>query len=89
MIVIDTWKGLVTNGSPYALPPGAAVVQNNFQCRRPGELSARGGQTATTFSTTAGCTAAIIEMFRCPIGASESVLVQGDDGHLYIAKGLT
>jgi hypothetical protein len=89
MITIDTWKGLVTNGSPYALPPGAAVVQTNFQCRRPGELSARGGQTAATFSTTAGCTVAIIEMFRCPIGASESVVVQGADGNIYVAKGLT
>lgn len=88
MIVIDTWKGLVTNASPYALPPGTAVSQVNFQCRKPGELSARGGQTAVTFPThTAGSTA-IIEMFRCPVGASESVLYQNAAGEVRIAKGL-
>lgn len=88
MIVIDTWKGLVTNGSPYALPPGAAVTQTNFQCRRPGELSARNGQTSVTFTTHAGSTVAVVEMFRCPIGAQESVIYQNTSGHIFIAKGL-
>lgn len=88
MIVIDTWKGLVTNGSPYALPAGAAVTQSNFQCRQPGELSARNGQVAVTFTTHAGSTLPIVEMFRCPIGASESVIYQNSSGHLFIAKGL-
>lgn len=88
MIVIDTWKGLVTNGSPYALPVGAAVTQSNFQCRRPGELNARNGQASVTFTTHAGATVAIVEMFRCPIGASESVIYQNASGHVFIAKGL-
>jgi hypothetical protein len=89
MIVIDTWKGLVTSASPYALPNGAAVIQTNFQSRRPGELSARGGQASVTFTTHTGSTAQIVEMFRCPIGASECVLYQNATGDIYIAKGLT
>lgn len=88
MIVIDTWKGLVTNGSPYALPPGAAVTQVNFQCRRPGELAARNGQTSVTFTTHTGTTVPVVEMFRCPIGAQESVIYQNLSGHVFIAKGL-
>lgn len=88
MIVIDTWKGLVTNGSPYALPPGAAVSQVNFQCRRPGELSARNGQTSVTFATHTGGSSPVVEMFRCPIGAAESVIYQTEAGHVFIAKGL-
>lgn len=88
MIVIDTWKGLVTNASPYALPPGTAVSQINFQCRRPGELSARNGQTAVTFATHSGAAHAVIEMFRCPLGAVESVLYQNANGEVRIAKGI-
>lgn len=88
MIVIDTWRGLITNASPYSLPPGAAVTQSNFQCRRPGELAARNGQTSVTFTTHTGATTAVVEMFRCPIGASESVLYQNAAGHILIAKGI-
>lgn len=88
MITIDTWRGLVTAGSPYALPVGAAVTQSNWQCRRPGELSARGGQTSVTFSTHSAGSTQIVEMFRCPIGASESVIYQSADGHIRIARGL-
>ncbi len=89
MIVIDTWRGLVTSGSPYALPPGAAVTQSNWQCRHPGELESRGGQASVTFATHAGATTQIIEMFRCPIGASEDILYQSADGHVRVARGLT
>lgn len=89
MIVIDTWKGLVTNASPYALPPGTAVTQVNFQCKKPGELSARNGQTSVTFATHSAGTTAVIEMFRCPIGASESVLYQNAAGSVLIAKGIS
>lgn len=83
MITIDTWKGLVTNGSPYALPPGAAVAQTNFQCRRPGELHSRRGQTAKT----AG--AQMLEMFRCPVGASEKVVYLAADGSIGITGAIT
>jgi hypothetical protein len=89
MIVIDTWRGLVTAGSPYALPPGAAVEQTNWQSRRPGELQARNGQTAVTFSSHTAGTTQVVEMFRCPLGASEGVIYQSADGHVRIAKGLT
>lgn len=89
MIVIDTWRGLVTAGSPYALSPGAAVTQVNFQCRRPGELAARAGQATVSFAThTAGVTQ-VVGMFRAPIGADECVVYQNADGTIRVAKGLT
>lgn len=88
MIVIDTWRGLVTNGSPYALPIGSAVTQSNFQCRRPGELVARNGQTSVTFTTHTAGTTQVVEMFRCPIGADECVVYQSADGHIRVAKAL-
>lgn len=87
MIVIDTWRGLVTAGSPYALPPGAAVTQSNWQCRNPGELVARGGQVAVSFSTHSSAGTQVVDVFRCPIGSSEDVLYQTADGHIRIARG--
>jgi hypothetical protein len=89
MITIDTWRGLVTAGSPYALPPGSAVTQSNWQCRRPGELMARGGQAIVTFATHAATTSQVVEMFRCPLGASEGVIYQSADGNIRVARGLT
>jgi hypothetical protein len=88
MIVIDTWRGLILNGSPYALPPGAAATQVNFQCRVPGELTVRNGQTSVTFATHAAGGTQVVEMFRCPIGVQEAVIYQSADGHVRVARGL-
>jgi hypothetical protein len=89
MIIIDTWKGLVTNASPYAVPIGAAVTQSNFQCRRPGELSARNGQASVTIATHAGTTVPIVEMFRAPLAGVEAVVYQNSSGHIFVAKGIS
>jgi hypothetical protein len=88
MIVIDKWKGLVTNASPYAIPPGAAVTQVNFQCVRPGELTSRFGQTSVTFTTHTGATTAPVVMVRHQLGAQECVVYQNAAGALIVAKGL-
>ena len=89
MIVIDSWKGLVTNASPYSLPPGAAVTQVNFQCLRPGELTTHNGQSAVTFSSiTTGSTIPVV-MARYGIGTSECVLYQDAAGALRVGKGLS
>ena len=37
------WKGLFTAVSPYSVPQGGAVRQNNLQIRRPGTLTPRAG----------------------------------------------
>ena len=39
----EQWLGLVTNASPYAIPPGAAVQQINAQTDKPGQMASRGG----------------------------------------------
>lgn len=43
---IERWLGVATSASPYALPPGAMVRQNNLQIQRPGELVPRPGMQA-------------------------------------------
>lgn len=43
---IERWLGVATSVSPYALPPGAMVRQNNLQIQRSGELVPRAGMQA-------------------------------------------
>lgn len=88
MIVIDKWAGLVTNASPYSLPPGAAVTQVNFQCLRPGELTTRSGQTSATFTTHTGSSTAPVVMVRHQIGSLECVVYQNAAGHLFAGRGV-
>lgn len=40
---VESWAGLVTNASPFALPAGAAVEQVNLACHIPGQIQTRGG----------------------------------------------
>lgn len=46
---MDWWKGLITDADPHDLPPGAAVVQDNAECIRPGYLDVRGGSREVWF----------------------------------------
>lgn len=86
MIVIDKWAGLVTNASPYAIPPGSGVTQVNLQVISPGRLSVRPGTTGVSFSSHTGSTQAIVSAFRYP-GNVESVLYQNAVGSILVARG--
>lgn len=46
----SNWGGLLTNASPYAIPPGAAVVQVNLNAASPGQLSSRSGMRHVSFA---------------------------------------
>lgn len=86
MIAIDQWPGLVTNASPYSLPPGAAVTQVNLQVISPGKLAVRPGTTAVSFASHTGSTAAIVRAFRYP-AAQDAVVYQNSSGTILIARG--
>lgn len=45
------WAGMMSNASPYALPPGAAVSQVNLTTSVPGQLTTRGGMLPIRFAT--------------------------------------
>lgn len=87
MIVIDKWPGLVTNASPYALPPGAAVTQVNLQVISPGQLTVRPGVTAVSFASHTAGTLPIVAAFRYQGSTTETVLYQSADGQIRIARG--
>jgi hypothetical protein len=47
------WAGLITNASPYVIPPGAAVEQTNLTTIVPGQLTTRGGMRPVTTTPSA------------------------------------
>lgn len=44
MAELSPWRGLFSNASPHAVPPGGAQVQENLMSMRPGLLEVRRGQ---------------------------------------------
>jgi hypothetical protein len=77
----EEWKGLITNASPYLLPPGAATEQVNLQGHVPGQLSVRGGMRQVLD---------VIGMDIYPyFGAGSPMAVTvTDQGHLVIWNGV-
>ncbi len=89
MLVIDKWPGLVTNASPYALPPGAATEQTNLISINPGQLIVRDGLTVKTFDSVDTSSGVVIKMFRFQDGINETLLYQDADGNIYSTKSLS
>lgn len=85
MIAIEKWAGLVTNASPYSLPPGAAVTQVNLQCISPGQVTVRPGLSAVSFSSHTGATAPIVVAFRYPRTA-ENIVYQNSAGKIFVGR---
>ena len=50
----DSWGGLMTNASPFAIPAGAAVEQVNLCADVPGQIYTRGGMMPVAFVQQAG-----------------------------------
>jgi hypothetical protein len=87
MIVIDKWAGLVTNASPYAIPPGAAATQVNVQVVRPGQIQVRDGLVNVSWGTHTGSTSPVVSALRIQKGQVETVLYQNASGFIYVGKG--
>lgn len=87
MITIDQWKGLVTNASPYSIPPGAAVTQVNLQCIVPGQLNVRLGHTTLTFSTGSVGNAAVRSAMRYP--NDNAIIYSDSSGNIRVVRGPT
>ena len=86
MITIDKWAGLVTNASPYSIPPGSAVTQVNLQVISPGVVSVRPGLQAVSFTSHTGSTSPVVSMFRYP-RSSESIVYQNAAGQIIVGAG--
>jgi len=83
MITVEKWAGLVTNASPYSIPPGAAVTQVNLQSVAPGQLTVRPGLQAVTFASTAVATQPVISAFNYQRSAGGGIVYQDAVGAVY------
>lgn len=77
---ISKFPGLVQAASPYGLPPGTAVEQNNVMSLVPGQLTVRGGSKKLADSFTR-----MVEMWGYSVGSgkSEVILAQSETGEIY------
>lgn len=89
MIVIEKWAGLVTNASPYALPPGAAATQVNLQVVSPGQISVRPGLVNVSWTTHTAGAASIIKIINFQSSTFPQVVYQNASGELRVAQGPT
>lgn len=87
MIVIEKWAGLVTNASPYSLPPGAAVTQVNFQLLNPGQLTVRPGLVNVSFATHTAGAQPIVTLVNYQHSTFPQVVYQNSSGGIYVGKG--
>lgn len=87
MIVLDSWKGLVTNVGPYAMQPGAAVTQVNLQGIAPGSVVVRSGITNVSFATHTGASSPVVQVFNFQHGTTGHVMYQNASGGIFVAKG--
>jgi hypothetical protein len=83
MTGFDKWAGLVTNASPYSLPPGAMVEQVNLQCIAPGQVTVRPGMARITFVSTDSTTYPVRSVFRYQKGVGEHLVYQDSLGRIY------
>ena len=73
------WKGMITNASPYALPPGGAVVQENLESHIPGQLVSRGGMKYASADVTS-----CLDMHPVAVSGVTKILALTDEGDLVL-----
>jgi hypothetical protein len=86
VINIEKFAGLVTNASPYAIPPGAAVTQVNVQCISPGQLNVRPGLQAYTLSSTVSATQPVVSAFSFQHAGGSIVVYQDAFGRVFSSR---
>lgn len=75
----ESWKGLVTQASPFAIPAGAAVEQVNLCTSSPGQLTTRSGmRPVACIPGVAGP----VDCCACEIGGKVVLLSLTADGQL-------
>jgi len=73
------WPGLVTNASPFAIPPTAAVEQVNLVGHVPGQVSVRGGMRKVE---TADGSPEVLDCFPLEVDGKPALVGMRTDGSL-------
>lgn len=75
------WPGLVTNASPFAIPPTAAVEQVNLVGHVPGQVSVRGGMRKVA---TVQRTSSLLDCFPLEVNGKPALVGMKFDGTLLV-----
>ena len=88
---IQKWGGLVTQASPYAVPPGGAQQQVNFMLSKPGQLTSRGGMRLMGDPAVASGKDLVEQMWVISggVGKPDTVLTLDASGNLYLIPVVT
>jgi hypothetical protein len=87
---ISKWGGLVTQASPYAIPPGGATQQVNFALTKPGQLTSRGGMREMN-AVAADQGAGLVEqmwVISGGVGNPDRIITLNDSGEVTIIGGV-
>ncbi len=88
---IRKWGGLVTQASPYAIPPGGATQQVNFTLAKPGQLTSRGGMREMAFPSLDSPSGVIEQMWVISggVGQPDRIVTLNDSGDVNIVGGVS
>lgn len=78
------WSGLITNASPYVLPPGATAVQENLHCRTPGQLRVRDGMRTLSFDSGTGFPS--VSIYPYAFDGQTKIIALADDGTVSVLE---
>lgn len=82
---VNQWAGLVANASPYILPPGAAVAQDNLHCAIPGQLTIRNGMRRVDFTGDTGFNS--ISFYPYAFNGETKLIALASDGTVHVLNG--
>ena len=81
----NKWVGLVTYASPYMVPPGAGVEQDNLHSRIPGQLTVRNGMRVVAFSDHEPEEVPVItDFYPYVFGGSVRLVALDEDGSVHV-----
>ena len=87
---IQKWGGLVTQASPYAIPPGGSTQQVNFTLAKPGQLTSRGGMREMTAANLDQGGGVVEQMWVISggVGKPDRIVTLNDAGEVTIVGGV-
>ena len=91
MLPLAPPQGRFSNGNPHVIPAGATQVQQNWECREPGQWDVRAGCRPVTFanagSQVTGADVLSMTSFKTPTGWRVVLLLS--DGKVRMGRSPT
>jgi len=91
MLRISRFGGIITDASPYAIPPGGATQQYNLTCSVPGQLTSRSGMQLAVPERAAPAEYVITQLFTAPggVGRGDKLVMVASDGSVTLTPSIS